>query len=198
MKELGVDVRLNTKVVKIDETGVETDKGFIPSRCVIWGAGVAAAPVKFDTEVERDRTGRIRVGQDLTLPNHPEVFVIGDLALIPWKDRTVPGLAPAAIQAGKYTAKKIVANLKGKTVEGFEYFDKGQMATIGRNRAIMQSGKIKLGGFIAWMGWFFVHVLFLVGFKNRISVVSQWFWNYVFSKRGSRLITERSWKLRQG
>jgi NADH dehydrogenase len=199
LRDLGVDVRLNTKVVNIDATGVTTDQGFIPSRCVIWGAGVAAAPVKFDREVDRDRTGRIRVNADLSLPGHPSVSVIGDLALIPWKEnRTVPGLAPAAIQAGKYAAKKILSEMRGQKVEPFSYFDKGQMATIGRNRAILEAKGIKLSGFIAWMGWFFVHVLFLVGFKNRISVISQWFWNYVFSKRGSRLITERTWKLRQG
>ena len=197
LRDLGVDVQLSTRVLDINADGVKTDKAFIPARCVIWGAGVQAAPINFDKTVERDRTGRIKVNRDLTLPNHPHVMVVGDLALIPWKvDLTVPGLAPAAIQAGKYAAKKIRADLRGEKLEPFDYFDKGQMATIGRNRAVLQVKNFKLGGFIAWLGWFVVHILFLVGFKNRVSVISQWFWNYAFSKRGSRLITERSWRLR--
>lgn len=196
LEDIGVEVRTGTRVEKITADGVHIPNEFIKSNCVLWAAGVQASPINFDENVERDRNGRIKVNADLTLPNHPEVFVVGDLASIQIaENQFVPGLAPAAIQGGKYAAKKILADIRGTKIENFKYFDKGQMATIGRNRALAQSGRLKMTGFIAWMAWFFIHILYLVGFKNRVAVMTQWAWSYLFSKRGARLITESEWRL---
>jgi NADH dehydrogenase len=174
LKSLGVDVRVATRVENINAEGVQVPGEFIKSCCVLWGAGVQATPLLFDEAIERDRAGRIKVNQDLTIPNHPEVFVVGDMAAIPLNaTQIVPGLAPAAIQAGQYAAQKILSTIRNTSIEKFKYFDKGQMATIGRRRAIVQSGHLKLTGWLAWMAWFFVHLLFLVGFKNRLSVMTQ-------------------------
>jgi NADH:ubiquinone reductase (H+-translocating) len=197
LESLGVDVRVSTRVQDITIDGVQTTKEFIKSRCVLWAAGVEASPIAFDEDVARDPAGRIIVNPDLSIPGFPEVFVTGDLAAVPWgPNQWVPGLAPAAMQAGRYAAKKILANINGKTVDDFKYYDKGLMATIGKNRAIVQAGRFKMRGFLAWMAWFFIHVLYLVGFKNRVAVMVQWTWSYLFSKRGARLITEREWRLK--
>ena len=197
LESLGVDVRVSTLVQDITSDGVQTNKEFIKSRCVLWAAGVQASPLEFDEDVARDRAGRIIVNPDLSIPGFPEVFVTGDLAAVPWgPNQWVPGLAPAAMQAGRYAAKKILANINGKTVDDFKYYDKGLMATIGKNRAIVQAGRFKMRGFLAWMAWFFIHVLYLVGFKNRVAVMVQWTWSYLFSKRGARLITESEWRLK--
>ena len=151
--------------------------------------------LNFNSPVETDLTGRIKVTSNLTLPDHPHVFVIGDLACIKSTDGTiVPGLAPAAIQEGKYVARSILSSIAEKPKLPFHYFDKGQTATIGRHRAVLESGKLKMTGFPAWSAWLFIHIFYLVGFKNRTSVMSQWVWNYVFSKRGSRLITDPNWQ----
>ncbi len=197
LEELGVEVRLNSRVEKIDETGVRVGTDFIPSRSVFWGAGVAARRLDFSgANVELDRSGRIVVGRDLALPGFANVFCIGDQAAVPWKDgMIVPGLAPAAIQEGKHVASQILAVISNRKRRDFSYLDKGMMATIGKNRAVMQAGGIKMSGFIAWQAWLFVHIFYLIGFRNRVSVMSQWVWNYLFSKRGARLITERDWRL---
>lgn len=197
LEEIGVEVRTSTRVEKITADGVYFSNQFIKSNCVLWAAGVQASPIDTDIPVERDRAGRIKVNSDLSIPHYPEVFVVGDLASIPiTKNEFVPGLAPAAIQGGKYAAKKILSLIRHKNISDFKYFDKGQMATIGRHRALAQSGNLKLTGFIAWMAWFFIHILYLVGFKNRVAVLSQWAWSYLFSKRGARLITESEWRLK--
>lgn len=197
LQALGVDVRTSTRVQQITREGVQVPNEFIYSRCVIWAAGVQGAPIQFDQAIEKDGNGRIRVDDDLTIPGHPEAFVAGDLAAVKLgEDGFVPGLAPAAIQAGQYAARRILSSLRGKTTGPFKYFDKGQMATIGKNRALAEAGRLKLKGLLAWMAWFFIHVLYLVGFKNRIAVMAQWTWSYLFSKRGSRLITESEWRLK--
>ncbi|WP_409479537.1 NAD(P)/FAD-dependent oxidoreductase [Pseudobdellovibrio sp. HCB154] len=197
LEDLGVEVRTSTRVEKITADGVYIPNEFIKSNCVLWAAGVQAAPINFDEDVERDRAGRIKVNPDLSLPNHPEVFVVGDLASIQMgENQFVPGLAPAAIQGGAYAGKKILSLIRGQKIDNFKYFDKGQMATIGRNRALMQAGRLKMTGFMAWMAWFFIHILYLVGFKNRVAVMTQWAWSYLFSKRGARLITESEWRLK--
>lgn len=191
LNSLGVDVMLSTLVIDITKDGVHTTDTFIASRCVIWAAGVQAAKILFEQEVEKDKAGRIKVTSDLSIPGYPDVFVAGDLACIQMDNNTiVPGLAPAAIQAGRYVAKKILASIHNVPMKNFKYFDKGQMATIGKNKAIMQLGKFTMTGFFAWIAWFFIHIIYLVGFKNRISVISIWAWSYLFSKRGSRLITD--------
>ncbi|HZS99063.1 MAG TPA: NAD(P)/FAD-dependent oxidoreductase, partial [Terriglobales bacterium] len=140
-----------------------------------------------------DRAGRVLVQPDLSIPGHPEVFVIGDLASIKDKDgKSVPGLAPAAMQEGKYVAKAIRHDLQGKPREPFHYWDKGTLATIGRNAAIAQFGKIHISGFIAWLSWLFIHIFFLIGFRNRLLVFIQWFWSYATYERSARLITGKS------
>jgi NADH:ubiquinone reductase (H+-translocating) len=198
LKSIGVDVRVSTRVEDITLEGVQTSKEFIFSRCVLWAAGVQASPLAFDEDVERDGAGRIKVNADLSIPGYPEVFVTGDLAAIELgPNRLVPGLAPAAIQAGRYAAKKILASIRGKTIGDFKYFDKGLMATIGKNRAIVEAGRFRMTGFLAWSAWFFIHILYLVGFKNRVAVMVQWTWSYLFSKRGARLITEKEWRLKK-
>lgn len=195
LKSMGVDVRVSTRVGNITSEGVQTADGFIKSSCIIWAAGVQAASLEFDDSIERDRAGRIKVQADLSIPNYSNVFVAGDIAAIELSsNKFVPGLAPAAIQAGQFVARKILSSVRGHKISDFKYFDKGQMATIGKHRALVQSGKIKMTGFMAWQAWFFIHILYLVGFKNRIAVMVQWGWSYLFSKRGARLITASRWK----
>lgn len=215
LRELGVEVRLGGRVSKIDASGVTiggaagragvTGDDFIPAACVFWGAGVSARRLEFssdgragaDASVVLDKAGRVIVQPDLSIPGHPEVFVIGDMAAVPWTDgQIVPGLAPAAIQEGKHVADVILATEMGASRKAFKYVDKGMMATIGKHRAVMQSGAVKMGGYIAWLAWLFVHIFYLIGFRNRVFVMTQWVWNYVFSKRGARLITDRDWKLK--
>lgn len=195
LQDLGVEIRTNARVEKIDNTGAYVLGERIPSRTVIWAAGVQASGLQISPAVEKDRAGRIKVNPFLSLPGHPEVFVIGDMAAIEMEGgKLVPGLAPAAIQEGKYAARMILADIRGQEKSAFRYRDKGQMATIGRNKAILQSGHVKMSGRLAWLGWLFIHVFYLIGFKNRIAVLFLWAWSYLFSKRGTRLITERDWK----
>jgi NADH dehydrogenase len=144
-----------------------------------------------------DRAGRIKVKDDLSIPDHDNVFVVGDMASLEvTPGKIVPGLAPAAMQEGRHAAKAILSSIRGKQRPAFRYIDKGQMATIGKYRAVMQSGRLKMSGRLAWLAWLFVHVFYLIGFKNRVAVMAQWAWSYIFSKRGARLITERQWKLK--
>jgi NADH dehydrogenase len=198
LEDLGVEVRTSTRVENITASGVQVPDEFIKSKCVLWGAGVQASTIEFTSEIDRDRSGRIKVKSDLSLPNFSNVFVVGDLASIELSpNHFVPGLAPAAIQGGKYASEKILSIIRNKKIGEFKYFDKGSMATIGRHRAIAEAGKIKMTGFIAWLAWLFIHVLYLVGFKNRLTVMLLWIWSYLFSKRGTRLITENNWRLKK-
>lgn len=198
LTELGVEVRTSARVERIDAEGVQVGSEFIPSRSVLWAAGVQAARLEIEPPVEMDRAGRIKVNGDLSIPNYENVFVVGDMAsleLAPGK--LVPGLAPAAMQEGRHAAKVILSSIRGKGRPAFRYIDKGQMATIGKYRAVMESGRLKMSGRIAWLAWLFVHVFYLIGFKNRVAVMAQWAWSYLFSKRGARLITETQWKLKE-
>lgn len=197
LEELGVQVRLGARVNHIDEKGVQIGEEFIPSESVFWAAGVQAAKLNFVPAVAVDRPGRVKVTADLSVPGYPDVFVIGDMAAVETEPgQFVPGLAPAALQEGKRAAKNILASVRGLKRKPFKYNDKGLMATIGKNRAVMQSGSLKMGGFLAWLAWLFIHIFYLIGFRNRISVMSQWVWSYLFSKRGARLITDRDWHLK--
>jgi NADH dehydrogenase len=173
----------------------------IGASTVIWGAGVQASPLAAtlakQTGAALDRAGRIAVGPDLTLPGHPEVFVIGDMALAKTpKGDTLPGVAPVAMQQGDYVAGVIRARLKGKESGPFVYWDKGSMATIGRAAAVAETNMfgfpLRINGFLAWLGWLFIHILYLVQFENRLLVLWQWFWNYVTRNRSARLITGTS------
>lgn len=196
LEELGVEVRTNAPVEEIDATGVRIGDEHIAAQSVFWGAGVQAARFAFQPPVETDRAGRVRVEPDLSVPGHPEVFVVGDMASLTLPDGSpLPGLAPAAIQTGIHAAELILADLRQQPRSPFVYRDKGMMATIGKSRAVGVSGRKKLTGTVAWLAWLFVHLYYLIGFKNRMSVLWQWAWSYLFSKRSARLITEREWRL---
>jgi len=194
LKQLGVEVRTSTVVTQVEAGAVDIGQTRLPATVVLWAAGVAASPLGKKLTGAVDRAGRVPVEPDLSLPGHPEVFVIGDLAAA--KDETgkmLPGVAPVAIQQGKYVAKLIQQEVEAKpgtsSRPAFHYWDKGSLATIGRAAAVAQFGKIHISGFIAWLSWLFVHILFLIGFRNRLLVFIQWAWSYVTYERGARLIT---------
>ena len=185
LEQMGVQVLLGRPVTGIDGEGVSMGPERIVSRSVLWAAGVQASPLGASLGVPLDKAGRVVVDPDLRLPGAPEVFVIGDLASVPG----VPGLAPAAIQGGRHAAKSIVRLIEGEQPEPFKYLDKGQLATIGRNAAVAQIGPLHLEGFFAWLMWLVVHILTLIGFRNRFFVMSEWAWVYLRYERGARLIT---------
>jgi len=197
LRALGVEVRTSAAVTSIDADGVEIGgKERIAAKNVFWAAGVQASGLAKSLGVELDRAGRVKVNGDLSIPAFRDAFVIGDMAHLEEPGRgLVPGLAPAAIQEGRLAAHNVLASVEGRPRRPFRYRDKGMMATIGKHKAIAQTGRLRLTGFFAWVAWLFIHVLYLIGFKNRISVFAQWVWSYVFSKRGARLITSREWKL---
>jgi NADH dehydrogenase len=193
LEALGVEVLTNTFVTEMDANGVQAGEQRIDTPTIFWAAGVQASPLGKTLGVEMDRVGHVVVGPDLTIENHPEVFVIGDLACAfdgETKER-VPGVAQGAIQMGKYVAEiiKFELNSGASKRRPFTYKDKGNMATIGRNKAVAVLGGLKFRGRIAWFMWAMIHVLFLVSFRNRFAVVFSWFWSYLFFDRGARLIT---------
>jgi NADH:ubiquinone reductase (H+-translocating) len=197
LEAIGVEVRTDARVEEVDAEGVRVGAERIGAMCVFWAAGVQAAPLAFHPAIGTDRAGRVQVREDLSLPDHPEVFVAGDQAFVATAGGgSLPGVAQVAIQAGRHVAKTILGDLEGRPRAPFAYHDQGIMATIGKSRAIAQVGRIRLTGRLAWFAWLFVHVVSLIGFKNRLGVLWQWTWSYVFSQRGSRLITERDWRLR--
>lgn len=190
LRRLGVEVHTNALVTMIEPGLVYVGETRMIAPVILWAAGVAASPLGRMLGGPVDRAGRVLVQPDLSIPGHPEVFVIGDLASL--KDdngKPVPGLAPAAIQEGKYVAKTIRNELAGRPRQDFHYWDKGSLATIGRNAAVAQFGKIHISGVIAWLSWLFIHIFFLIGFRNRLLVFIQWAWSYVTYERGARLIT---------
>ena len=200
LNHLGVEVRTSTTVTKVEAGAVDIGETRLPATVVLWAAGVAASPLGKKLGVSVDRAGRVPVERDLSLAAHREVFVIGDLAEV--KDehgKMVPGVAPVAMQEGKFVAKVIRQEVElsipptsnGSTAgrPAFHYWDKGSLATIGRAAAVAQFGKIHISGFIAWLSWLFIHILFLIGFRNRLLVFIQWAWSYVTYERGARLIT---------
>ena len=191
LEDLGVEVMLNSRVGEIDERGVLIGDKRIEARTVFWAAGVVASPAAKWVGAEHDRAGRVVVGPDLSVPNLPNVFAIGDTALsTAWKGAAVPGLAPAAKQGGQYVAALIRARILGRRAPGpFRYQHLGSLATIGRKAAVASFGLFTLSGVLAWWFWGFIHVYFLVGMRNRISVALEWFWAYLTFKRGTRLIT---------
>ncbi len=193
LQKLGVQVRVNTLVTNITEQGVHIGDEFIPTQSVFWAAGNAASPLAKSLETDTDRAGRVLVAQDLSLPDDPRVFVIGDAAAVKQPDgRWVPGVAPAANQMGKWAAKNVRHHMRGEPLEPFHYFNKGDLATIGRHKAVASffDGKLQFRGRLAWYLWTFIHIAYLIGFRNRISVMLQWAYSYIFFERGVRLITE--------
>jgi NADH dehydrogenase len=190
LEGLGVEVRLGALATDIDEEGVRLGDERIAARTVVWAAGVAASPLAKTLGVPLDRAGRVLVEPDLTVPGHPEVYVIGDLAACKQDgDGFVPGLASAAVQEARHAARNLLATLRGAPREPFRYVDKGSLATIGRAAAIADFGRVKLAGTIAWLAWLFIHILLLIGFRNRFVVLFEWAWSYVTWDRGARLIT---------
>ena len=190
LHRLGVEVRTNAMVTQVEAGVVHVGDTRIVAPVILWAAGVAASPLGRMLGVPCDRAGRVLVRPDLSIPGHPEVFVIGDLASR--KDehgKQLPGLAPVAIQEGKYVAKTIRRDLARQAREDFHYWDKGTLATIGRAAAVAEFGKIHISGFIAWLSWLFIHIFFLIGFRNRLLVFIQWAWSYATYERGARLIT---------
>jgi NADH dehydrogenase FAD-containing subunit len=189
LEKLGVDVRLEQGVDQIDADGVVVAGERILSKTVIWTAGVAPSPAGKWLGAETDRAGRVRIQPDLTVPGHPEIFVVGDTASLDQDGKALGGVAQVALQQGHYAGKAILRRVTGKPAAGpFRYFDKGTMAVVGLGYAVLQTGKIHLKGYFAWMAWAFVHVLSLAQPGLRVSVFLQWTWTYVMNQRGSRLI----------
>jgi NADH:quinone reductase (non-electrogenic) len=190
LEQLGVDVRLGAAVTAVDAAGVSIGAERIEARTVIWGAGVNASPAGRWLGAGTDRAGRVNVAPDLSVPGHPDIFVIGDTAALNGADgKPLPGVAPVAKQQGQYVADLLIARQAGKSVAPFRYRDFGSLATIGRQRDIVQMGRFKLKGFLAWVLWSVAHIYFLIGFRNRLVVATNWLWNYVTFQRGTRLIT---------
>ncbi len=196
LQALGVELREGTRVTGVDAHGVDLGEERLEARTVIWAAGVEAERLTRGLGVELDRAGRIPVQPDLSIPGFPAAFAVGDVAHVELGGKLVPGVAPAAIQMGEAAARNILASVAKRPRTPFRYKDKGAMATIGKHRAIAETGKLKLTGYTAWVAWLFVHIFYLIGFKNRAMVFAEWSWNYLFSQRGARLITERDWRLR--
>jgi NADH dehydrogenase len=213
LQELGAEVRSGMRVVAIDDDGVELEDGGqadelpglgtgrkrerIESATVVWAAGVRASGLAPQLGAPVDKQGRIIVEKDCSLPGHPEVFAIGDMARFEERGTVLPGVSPVAMQQARYVAKILRWELESHgrpPREPFSYFDKGSMATIGRSRAIAEAHGLKMHGFIAWLAWLFIHIWYLIGFKNRISVLFNWAWSYISYKRGARLITSTGWK----
>ncbi len=191
LERLGVEVRTSARVSVVDDEGVTAGGERIPARTVLWGAGVAASPLGKSLGAHRDRTGRVEVQPDLTVPGHPEIAVVGDLALVRNADGSlVPGVAPAAMQAGRHAARNVMRMAAGEPPLPFRYWDKGLIATIGRAAAVADIRKLHVSGLPAWLLWLFVHIFFLIGFRNRVAVILQWAWSYLTFKRGARLITD--------
>jgi len=193
LERLGVEVRLGQAVDQIDEDGVIVAGDRIASKTVIWTAGVAPSPAGKWLGVETDRAGRVKVLNDLTVPEHPEVFVVGDTALLQQDGTPLPGVAQVAIQQGRYAGRVIHQRVTGRSAPGpFRYFDRGNMAVVGKGFAILQSGKVRSSGSIAWLAWVAVHLWFLAQPALRVSVFVQWLWMLVTGQRGSRLIVDHS------
>jgi NADH dehydrogenase len=213
LHELGAEVRTGVRVVDIDERGVELEKGVeadelpglgagrarerIGSATVVWAAGVQANGLARTLGVPTDRQGRVIVGGDCALPDRPEVFAVGDMARFEEKGKVLPGVSPVAMQQARYVARIIRWEVESEgrpPRDPFSYFDKGSMATIGRSRAIAEARGLKMHGFIAWLAWLFIHVWYLIGFRNRVAVLLNWTWSYLSYKRGARLITSTGWR----
>ncbi|MFT4976209.1 MAG: NADH dehydrogenase, partial [Myxococcota bacterium] len=190
LEDIGVEVHTSARVTDISEAGVTLEDGTsIEARTVLWGAGVKASPLLQTIKAEHDRGGRIKVSADLSVPGHPEVFVVGDAAWVTQADGSaVPGVAPAAMQMGTYAAGVIINRQLGKTVSPFRYKDKGSLATIGRKKAVADFGRVTFSGLSAWLLWMAVHLLFLIGFRNRLAVVMEWAYAYLAYQRSARVI----------
>jgi NADH dehydrogenase len=198
LESLGVTVLNSSMVTNVDAEGVSLGAKHIPARTVLWAAGVRASSLgKLLADragAPIDSAGRIQVSPDLSVPGHPEILITGDLAHIMQDGKLVPGVAPAAMQQGMYAAKAILERVQGKQPAPFHYKDKGNLATIGRNHAVAELGKLHFSGYLAWLLWLFIHLLYIVGFENRLLIAIQWGFEYFTWNRGARLITGQ-WRL---
>jgi len=199
LEDIGVEVKLNSLVTEIEPGRIKVGDDWVDCDVVLWASGVKASSLGKKLGVETDKAGRVPIEKDLSLKDHPNIFVIGDMASLKQENGDpVPGVSPAAMQMGTQAAKNILNDIAGRSREDFKYWDKGTMATIGRSKAIAQLGALKLSGFFAWCMWLFLHVFFLIGFRNRLAVMSDWFWAYVTRERSARLITGDAEDMREG
>jgi len=195
LEALGVQIWVNSMVTEIDASGVQIGPERVRTSTVLWAAGVRASGLGSSLGAECDPQGRVKVTPELTVPGHPELFVLGDLAHATSEgNKPLPGIAPVALQQGRYAARTILADLRGQPRQPFVYRDKGQMATIGRSRAVVQTGALRLGGPLAWIAWLVIHIYYLSGFKNRLFVLIQWAYSYFTFARGARLIVDKHWR----
>jgi len=196
LESLGVQVWTNSAVTDVAHDHLRIGAEVLRTFTVLWAAGVRASELGGQLTRETDRQGRVPVGDDLSLAGHPEVFVAGDLARADWKsDSILPGVAPVAMQAGRYVARTILAELEGRPRRPFSYVDKGQTATIGRGRAVVETRRFRFSGLFAWLFWLLIHIYYLSSFRSRALVLMQWAWSYVTFGRGARLIVSREWRM---
>lgn len=190
LRRLGVEVRTGSNVTSVQPDGVRIGDELVPARTVLWAAGVAAAPLATTLGVPLDRAGRVIVEPDLTIPGRKDVFVIGDMAAFAHQTgKALAGVCPVAVQQARCAAGNVGRGITGRSMETFHYYDRGSMATIGRAAGLCWIGRLQFGGFLGWLAWLFIHIFFLIGFRNRLLVMIQWAWAYVTYQRGARLIT---------
>ena len=195
LEALGVQVRTASPVTGMDHDGVQVGRERLEASTILWAAGVQAAGLGQTIGAKTDRLGRIVVEADLSLPSHPEVFVAGDQACFTHGRATpLPGLAPVALQQGRAIARNILREVNGLPRQPFHYRDKGQLATIGRSKAIVEIGRLRFDGFLAWLTWLVVHIYYLIGFENRVFVTMRWVWSFFNFRRGARLIVDKEWR----
>ncbi len=195
LENLGVQVWTSSMVTNVSSDGVEIGRERVEAATILWAAGVQASKLSQRVEAEKDRLGRIMVEADLSVKGHPEVFVAGDQAhFAHGRQMPLPGLAAVALQQGRFIAENIRREIRGDNRQNFRYTDKGQLAAIGRSRAIIEMGKFRFGGFVAWVVWLLVHIYYLIGFKNRIFVTMNWAWSFFSFRRGARLIVTKEWR----
>jgi NADH dehydrogenase len=190
LERLGVTVWLGRRVTGIDAAGVQLGGDRLEAKTVVWCAGVAASPLGASLGVPLERSGRVIVAPDLGVPGHAEIQVVGDLAVLPGHQPPVPGVAPAAKQMGRHAAKNLIAALAGRPTRPFRYRDYGQLATIGRSKAVAMFGRVHIWGWLAWVTWLTAHIFFLIGFRNRLVVLIDWAWAYWTFERSARIVTE--------
>ena len=190
LERLGVEVRTKTRVTAVDSEGVQLGDERLDARTVVWAAGVAASPLGRALSPDVDRAGRVPVERDLTLPGHPEVYVVGDLVSMQQDGQPVPGVAPAAMQMGRHAARNVLRTIAGRERLPFRYVDKGSLATIGRKSGVALFGRFRMWGFPAWAAWLAIHIFFLIGFRNRLVVMADWAWAYFTHQRFARLILD--------
>jgi len=195
LENIGVEVWTSSRVTQVDSDGVEVGKERVQASTVLWAAGVQASSLGKKLGAELDSLGRVIVEPDLSMKEYSDIFIAGDQAHFSHQTGSpLPGLAPVALQQGRFIARNILRELKNQPRQNFKYLDKGQMATIGKNRAIVETGKLRFGGFFAWITWLLIHILYLNGFKNRVFVTLSWAWSFLTFRRGARLIVTKEWR----